>query len=392
MSLYLAPAPAAFRASSAAFALCSPAAAAGLGRKVKSVDRRAARALRSARFASKLTAANCLKGHDDKLSYRLRACCNVAHGEAVELVAQSRANGDVTAAFRGLVTCKSVWSCPVCSARISALRKDELNQLLAWSRAEGHAVVMLTLTARHSRATNLDWFLEGMKLAGRRLRQSRKWRGLGLVGSVAAQEVTHSFRNGWHVHGHWLLLLPVDPDAALAAVEDLRAEWLRSLGKSGLSGGDAAFQVQSASAAGEYVGKFGAAEELALGHVKQGRAGSRSPWQLLADARDGDARAAALFREYSLAFKGRRQLVWSPGLKDLAGVNEVSDDETSGDIVSETVVRSWQGSGDCWRSAARRRCALLDAVETGGDLDAAEFGAPDVQRWRADFAASKVLE
>lgn len=368
-----------------------PRPAAGLGKSVKTVDSTSARKLRAARFSAKLTAANCLKGHDEKLAHRLRSCCRVAHAESVELVAQSRRNGDKTAILRGLVTCKSVWSCPVCSARISAQRKDELNRLLAWARGEGHAVVMLTLTARHGRATVLPDFLEAMKVAGRRLRQSRKWRSLGLVGSVAAQEVTHG-GNGWHVHGHWLLVLPCGADAALQAVEGLRAEWLRSLGKAGMTGGDAAFQVQSASAAGEYVGKFGAAEEVALGHVKKGRGGSRTPWQLLADARDGDAQAAALFRDYSLSFKGRRQLVWSPRLKDRAGINDVADDELPGEVVAETVVRAWRGSGEAWRSAAKRACALLDAAELGQDLDAAEVGPTDAERWRSELAASHVLE
>jgi len=365
-----------------------------LGKDVKTVDQTVARALRSARLAAKLTAANCLKGHDDKLAQRISACCRVAHGSEVQLVAQKRASGETTAQLRGLVTCKSVWSCPVCSARVSARRKDELNALLAWARHEGHSVVMLTLTARHRRDTELLPFLAAMKAAGQSLRRSRGWRGLGLLGSVAAQEVTHGSRNGWHVHSHVLLILPSGEADALAAVERLRAEWLRSLGKVGLSGNKAAFQAQSATAAGDYVGKFGAAEELALGHVKQGRAGSRSPWQLLADARDGDAQSAVLFRVYSLAFKGRRQLVWSPGLKALAGVVEVSDDDApAGDaILSETVVRAWSGGGDAWRAAAKRYCALLDAVEVGGDLSAAEFGPPDARRWRAEYLGASVLE
>lgn len=370
----------------------------GLGKSVRKVDRAAAVAARDGRFASKLAASNSLKGFDDMLSKRISDCCRIAHADSVDLVAQSRANGDLTAVFRGLVTCQSVWSCPVCSARISARRRVELNDMLAWSRGEGHALVMLTLTAQHSRATKLHSFLASMKRASQSLRQSRSWRGLALVGSVSALEVTHSFRNAWHPHQHLLLVVPGSAADALAAVEGLRAEWLRSLGKAGLSGGEAAFQVQSASAAGDYIGKFGAAEELALGHVKQGRAGSRSPWQILADARDGDAQSAALFREYSLCFKGRRQLVWSNGLKALAGIGEVSDADAPDDllpenaVVAESVLRSWRGSGDAWRAAARRYCALLDAAETGGCLDLAEFGTTDAMRWRADYLACQVLE
>ena len=77
----------------------------------------------------------------------------------------------------------------------------------------------------------------------------------------------------------------------------LREPWLASLRAEGLDGSGAAFQVQGATAAGNYVGKWGAAEELALSGKKSGRAG-RSPFQLLADYADqNDARAGALFAE-----------------------------------------------------------------------------------------------
>ena len=113
---------------------------------------------------------------------------------------------------------------------------------------------------------------------------------------------------------------------ALELVEALREPWLAALKSEGLDGAGAAFQVQGATAAGQYLGKWGAAEELALSGRKSGRAG-RSPFQLLADYSDaGDKRAGALFAEYAAAFKGRRQLVWSPGLKKRAGIDEVSDE------------------------------------------------------------------
>ena len=92
----------------------------------------------------------------------------------------------------------------------------------------------------------------------------------------------------------------------------LREPWLASLRAEGLDGSGAAFQVQGATAAGNYVGKWGAAEELALSGKKSGRAG-RSPFQLLADYADqNDARAGALFAEFAGVFKGRRQLGGRP--------------------------------------------------------------------------------
>ena len=363
-----------------------PTAAAGavLGNNVKSVDHAATHERNLSRFASKWAAANILKNHDAALSKRLSHCGYVARQFEVTL---ERKGDTGKAGFDGLKTCASVWCCPCCSPRISARRKDELDVLLSGARASGLAVVMLTLTARHDRQMKLAPFLDALKGAKRRFRQRREWRGLKpvFVGSVTATEVTHG-RNGWHPHFHEIAVLDCPPAAALSLIEGLRAAWLACLHGVGLSGNDAAFQVQSAQAAGAYVAKFGAAEELALQGEKRGRNGSRGVWQLLDDARDGCARSAAIWREYALAFRGRRQLVWSPGLKARFGVGETSDDEAAAEVdpapPAAEVLRAWAGAGDRWRSARRRRVALVQAAEAGSSLDAAEYGPTDALRWQ----------
>ena len=151
----------------------------------------------------------------------------------------------------------------------------------------------------------------------------------------------------------------------------LREPWLASLRAEGLDGSGAAFQVQGATAAGNYVGKWGAAEELALSGKKSGRAG-RSPFQLLADYADqNDARAGALFAEFAGVFKGRRQLVWSPGLKKLAGIDEVSDEQAAEDAVrmaneSKHDERVGHFTPKGWSVVRRHRAALLKFAELAG--------------------------
>lgn len=363
-----------------------PTAAAGaaLGNNVKSVDHAATHERNLSRFASKWAAANILKNHDAALSKRLSHCGYVARQFEVTL---ERKGDTGKAGFDGLKTCASVWCCPCCSPRISARRKDDLDVLLSGARASGLSVVMLTLTARHDRQMKLAPFLDALKDAKRRFRQRREWRGLKpvFVGSVTATEVTHG-RNGWHPHFHEIAVLDCPPAAALSLIEGLRAAWLACLHGVGLSGNDAAFQVQSAQAAGAYVAKFGAAEELALQGEKRGRNGSRGPWQLLDDARDGDKRAAAIWCEYALSFRGRRQLVWSPGLKARFGIDDVPDDEAAGEVEPEPApverLRTWAGAGPRWKQARRRRVALVHAAEVGASLDAAEFGLSDAERWQ----------
>lgn len=374
--------PASGGASPRPAAAVSAAVGAGVRNNVKSVRHGEGHERNLSRYASKWSAANILKNHDAALSKRLSHCGYVARQFEVTL---ERKGDTGKAGFDGLKTCASVWCCPCCSPRISARRKDELDMLMSGARAAGHAVVMLTLTARHDRRTALAPFLDALKRAKQKLRRRRDWASLPLVGSVTATETTHG-RNGWHPHFHELLLLDAAPDQAARLIEGLRSAWLTSLAAVGLDGEQAAFHVQDASAAGAYVAKFGAAEELALQGSKRGRNGSRGPWQLLDDARDGCARSAAIWREYALAFRGRRQLVWSPGLKARFGVGETSDDEAAAEVdpapPAAEVLRAWAGAGEPWRSARRRRVALVHAAETGGDLRAAEYGLTDAERWR----------
>ena len=94
----------------------------------------------------------------------------------------------------------------------------------------------------------------------------------------------------------------------------------------------AAFDVQGAASAGNYVGKWGAAEELALGERKDAMGGRLFNCSMML-RKLGDTLASELFVEYAKTFKGRRQLVWSRGLKELAGIKERSDERLAEDEV-----------------------------------------------------------
>lgn len=287
--------------------------------------------------------------------------------DMVEYAEQSRAS------FAGVQRCGSVWVCPCCSARISEVRRGELNALLSWARSEALRPVMVTLTARHGRDDDLAELLEGMKKAKQRLHRHRTWREAKgrFFGSVTATEVTHG-KHGWHPHFHVILLVKADDEGdAIKLAEGLLSAWLASLKGVGLDGTGAGFSVQGASEAGKYVGKWGAGEELTLAGAKRGRSGGRTPAQLLADAvDDDDRRAVMLWREFAEVFHGRRQLVWSRGLKALAGIDETSDADASAEAPERTTIaeitpEQWRGDG--FRLGARfRRGRILNGAETGG--------------------------
>lgn len=301
----------------------------------------------------------------------------VSKGAGVDMVSTSYAGANRDRVhFEGLQTCGSVWACPCCGARISETRRDEMNQLLKWARAQGYRVMMLTLTARHGRDDDLAELLERMKDAKQRWARHRSYRRIKIrmIGSVTATEVTGGGAHGWHPHFHVIVIMEGDED-----MTPLRDAWLASLRGAGLDGTGSGWDVRSGDDTGRYVAKWGAAEELTLSRHKKGKGRTgRTPAQLLAASCDeGDKAAGSLWAEYARVFHGRRQLVWSQGLKALAGVDEVDDEKAAQDEAQEGQTENGRANipHRVWRDdvAARRadrRAELLDHAEDVGPEDA----------------------
>lgn len=357
--------------------------------KAKDASRRAARhALhRAQRAAAKLIRKFVRQDH------RITKCKWVKCADKVRLLVNTYGEGDQTvrrASYKGLVICGNVWGCPVCGARISRIRRAEMNVLLAWARAEGLVPILLTLTARHGRSDSLEHLLHGMKEAKRRLRQRAEWRRLPFEGSVTATEITHGVGHGWHPHFHELILLRAEnEEEALGMAGTLRSPWLASLRAYGLDGASAAFDVRGAAEAGNYVTKWGVAEEMTLtgdkaGKTKDGHQRGRLPAELATLGGEGDATAAKLWVEYFEATSGKRrnQLVWSKGLKLKCGVEEVSDEEAAFKEAEDEDTTEYAGEwdGEDWRPLQSKRVRLMDAAEEGGAaaVKLAEWGPSDL--------------
>ena len=135
---------------------------------------------------------------------RVSACRRRPTGEGV-MVGRRGAR----AHYSGLQTCASVWSCPVCSARIQAERADELLRAVERAHACGLKVALLTLTMRHRKRDKLKLLWDGLSQAwqpaiatDRAVRRARD--AVGMVSWVRRVEATHG-RKGWHLHVHALL-------------------------------------------------------------------------------------------------------------------------------------------------------------------------------------------
>ena len=245
------------------------------------------------------------------------------------------------ASYRKLAACGSVWTCAVCSGKISAVRMGEVEQAAVSSFRLGLSFCMVTLTCRHGAGDAAKPMLEKLSKALKLMRNNRsttsRRKDWGFAGLIRALEVTHGL-NGWHPHFHELHFFKeaMTPERCAEYRDAIASAWVRACETVGLPAPDFKIGVDvkhvatgdeaASKAAAAYAAKS-FAMELVFGGKKSGRRGSRSVWELLEDGR-GD-----LFREYAEAFHGRRQLLWSPGLKALLSVDEVSDEDAAGDEV-----------------------------------------------------------
>lgn len=236
--------------------------------------------------------------------------------------------------YHGLMTCGSVWTCPVCSAKITEQRRQELTQAVSTWRSNGGSLLMVTITLQHSKADELKSLLAALKDSWRRLKSGRVWLRMreryGLEHYVSSTEVTYG-DNGWHPHIHALFFstLPeqeLDKDALQA---ELTERYTALLAQHGLYASDYyGIDVRLGDAfAGSYAAKYGLEHELTKSVSKSGKSGA-SPFGLLELYRDGDKQAGALFIEYAKVFFGMRQLSWSHGARKALGLGaEQADDE-----------------------------------------------------------------
>lgn len=291
-----------------------------------------------------------------------------------ELVGVHHAEGR-PAHWSGLERCGSIWACPVCSAVIRGRRAAEIQHAVDEHRKTGGAVVMVTLTLRHKVGDPLQVGLDASLKGWHRLTKGRQWRRirarLGLVGAIRALEVTVG-RNGWHPHAHALLFLSAELQLdQVAELEDELADlWPPIVTKLGARTPDRkhGVKVTAVGSAADYLAKVQehdrAGLELARGDLKNGRAGSLMPFELL-DRRYG----RALWLEYVAATHGRRAITWSQGLKARYGVDELTDVELIEDTEADELVMLLEASTyDEIRNEPDRLADVLDAVELSSEI------------------------
>lgn len=309
------------------------------------------------------------------------------------------------AGYVGLHTCGSIWSCPVCSAKISAKRKVEVERVISAATRQNKFVSMLTLTQRHHQGQRLKDLWDGLSYAWGKVSSGKKWqefkKQLGLTGYIRAVEVTHG-EAGWHVHTHVLIISDHDPavtpvfwqrkqgrrktpyPAEIYMPADFIAQrWANGLATRGIDfikdkGG---LDWQTAKPGdektlGQYVAKLGVkainpidgiSKEVTLGGFKKARRGNRTPFQILEDVfAYGLEEDRKLWRTWEKVSRGRRALNWSVGLRDWAGLEaEKTDEELAKEQGEAEAVAHF--SNEEWKAVRRAGSGdLLDVIEQEG--------------------------
>jgi hypothetical protein len=287
-----------------------------------------------------------------------RTCwCHRGVANATDSVAIYRQTSGDSARMHGVTTCKSVWTCPVCSARICAVRQAELQDAMKnWIDGGGY-VWLLTLTFPHERGMPLAVLMPKFAKAKSILKNCKTYKRIlakGVrKGSVTSLEVTFG-EHGWHPHQHDLVFATKDAFGevkeldhgrlASRLIDELKEAWYMALRKAGLCEQSQmsdvlahGLDVRGGQYAAEYIAKFGKEQKWGLSRevtMHAAKVGSDAkgahPFQLLAWAEEGDGAAVEQFREYAEAFEGKRMLSWSRGLKKaLTGDDETSDEEAA---------------------------------------------------------------
>jgi hypothetical protein len=250
--------------------------------------------------------------------------------------------------YKSLIVCGSVWMCPLCAAKISERRRDELERAVSRHLEQDGAVYMATYTVSHSRYDDISCLLGAFLQARKRMRQGKyaQWRkrDFGIVGTISVLEATWSSLNHWHPHSHELIFTVACLSDAygLTYEQESRRAWKLAAAHFGLRMDEEhGYRLdQTHGAVADYIAKFGREplrkpwgieSEMTKGHIKMGRGTvieHLTPFGLLYQIMQGNTALTPVFREYATWFKGRHQLHWSKGLrKRLLDVEEEPTDE-----------------------------------------------------------------
>lgn len=328
------------------------------------------------------------------------------HNRLGSFVEVHRSAAHQKAFYGGLVTCGSVWACPVCAAKIQERRRQEIATGIDYAYAteepasfpaliDGskvmvpkpqYAPAMVTFTFPHMRVDSLRMLILKQREAFKYLRAGNSMtlfaKRYGYKGLIRSLEVTFG-DNGWHPHTHELWFIrPMNKAQRDDFLSFVKRRWEAACVKAGLIDPDDSVKMRSFRmyscdvrfnvTTGDYLAKqdssrhWGADREMASSKAKTKNKskGSHPHDFLLTDEPESHRR----YLEYALVLRDvrARQLYWSGGLKKWAGIDEKEDEEIAKEQIESADILGFL-TADEWRSVykAKAESELLDIADTG---------------------------
>lgn len=305
---------------------------------------------------------------------RLKACGHTVVSGGLVAVRLT----DGVAGFAGLSTCGSAAVCPVCAAKISARRAEEVADVLANAHAEGYSAAMVTFTLRHRKGHSLARLLEAVTHAWSRVTSGKIWAADKKkydIGFVRALEVTYG-ANGWHPHIHALIIFKGNRADSDRFTNDMWERWESAVNAKGFTAEKAVgFDVSyidsnDSQRVAEYLAKQAAAEAV-FGPLKEGKKASRTPFQIISDfVQTGDVADLAIWEEWERTVRGRKFLTYSKGIrKRFSTIKEMSDEEIAAEELGSAADNIALLPSDTWGVIRKMGAYLvLDVAEEQGKV------------------------
>ena len=278
--------------------------------------------------------------------------------------------------------CGCLWIDPVCAKQITEGRRSELSSAIdRWKKEFLGGCLLLTLTFSHSLNMPLTASLLGLRDAYARFVGHRRvkeiFKAIGVENKIKGLEILWG-QNGWHPHNHILLLTKYTVLGFESYRDELARLWINSCLKAGLRSPsmEHGLDIRDGSHAEEYISKYGLPdqnkwglpEEITKGHMKKGRNGGFTPFDLLQLSIEdkplyGGKLPSKLFQEFAFSIKGSSQLVWGRGLKKLLCIEEKTDQELAEETEKNAIeLTSVANYGFTLLTIFQKRHVFLDCV------------------------------
>ena len=210
--------------------------------------------------------------------------------------------------YRGLVSCGSSWSCPICSPKKAAKKARAIREM---HKLIDYDSVLVSYTVQHNYSDSLKSLIDILYSSLRRARSGRAMKRFKqhAHGYIRSTEITYSHpdieskSNGWHPHIHEVIYLKKG-----STIEDITrtvvSEYERAVEKSGKLVNQHTVDAKKWDKSTDYITKNSDIDEV-IGWLNKKGNKSVNVFGLLRRSEDSD-RFADLYKEYYYSTKGRK--------------------------------------------------------------------------------------